>query len=77
MPKSAMMVSEDGSLVRKRVFSGLSKYYTSHPKTLARKKGGVTYLRSRWTMSLLCNYFTPDNGTKKRDIVFSLACGMR
>jgi hypothetical protein len=40
MPKSAMMVSEGPWY--KRMFSGLSKHPTSHLKTLAGKKGGVT-----------------------------------
>ena len=31
MPKSAMTMSDDASLVRKRTFSGLSKRHTLHP----------------------------------------------
>jgi hypothetical protein len=32
MPMSAMTISDDGSLVRKRMFSGLSRRHTLHPR---------------------------------------------
>ena len=62
MPKSAITISDVGSLVRKRIFSGL---FTSHgldPKIgkVKDKRGEATYLRSRWTMPWSCKYFTPD-----------------
>src|SRR5487761_276561 len=53
MPKSAMTMSDDASLVRKRMFSGLSKCHTLHPK-VSQENAIKTYLRSRWTMSLSC-----------------------
>jgi hypothetical protein len=58
MPKSAMTMSDYASLVGKRMFSGLSKRHTLHTKT-SQENDRKAYLRSRWTMSLSCRYFTP------------------
>jgi hypothetical protein len=64
MPKSAITISDDGSFVRNRTFSGLSTGHSSNPKTPQKemkKEGEPTYLRTRWTMSWSCRYFMLDN----------------
>jgi hypothetical protein len=64
MPKSAITISDDGSFVRNRMFSGLSTGHSSDPKIPQREmknEGEPSYLRTRWTMSWSCRYFMPDN----------------
>ena len=57
MPKSAMTISDDGSLVRYKMFSGLALRLNHFDG----QKRGAAYLRSRCTISCSCKYFTPDN----------------
>src|SRR5712692_8538472 len=59
MPKSAITISDEWSLVRNKMFSGLS--VMCHDKKGGVNKLETTYLRSRWTMWWSCRYFTPDN----------------
>jgi hypothetical protein len=61
-----MTISEDGSLVRNSMFSGLSTRHSSVPNT-PRGEQGVTYFRSRWTMSWSCRYLTPDSTDLKEE----------
>ena len=65
IPKSAIMIYDDGSLVQERMFSGLFTSHALDPNILPKmgrgmKRERATYLRSRWTMLWSCRYFTPD-----------------
>jgi hypothetical protein len=74
MPMSAMMISDDGSLVRKRMFSARSSPYIQD----LQEQGRDANLKQRWVRSWSCKYLPPDRNQKIElgKNIFSLARGI-
>jgi hypothetical protein len=75
MPKSAMTMSDDGSLVRKRMFSGLSNL-TRHTQIAGEWRRDVLEIPVSDVVIVQILHARQDR-TERKELIVSLVCWMR